>query len=1364
MTDQQIIYECSRKTADKQISNSEWINVFSDGIQLKKNDTVRLLGSFISEDGDSSDIQVLDNSSITMEFYPFINVDTVRFEDSVSGASSHPAQYQLRFGDIGSPVYSTSAYGEEPPYHALAASPREQTNSHKFEVQLREPVGTGQMDWYSDIGWYQSYLDHYSADSSTETPMAWIKGYDYAVDDFARKMGCYFDTNTGDPAVPTTITTPTPVATYLVPTPTDKTLSDFALKNLSHQYYIANLCKLVYFPVFQGVYYESVDGTFVTTFFEDDDYLKVGDYISTYFISGSSSQQGDGLTSVYVYDGATTFGDVQWNAGPRSVVGKILATKKSFVDVPNPLTGNTVSMELLGVYIYEFVNPGSYKNQNTQSNWPRHGSSEYQNGYNKNRNDNRNAGVSYQAYPLNSSGVPTAGPSSAMDYPYSNSYTPKNYDVQRVGLEVFTQTGCPLNGTQKINQSMNGETNTSLSFLWSCRSTDMRPLAPDAPSVTDGTQIKATSWIHDNTVLGASSPLTLYSDYVIGTQIIDIVNPPNKIRTESEFEFTGHPNIKIQQIFKWGEHTRLVLYSPTLNAGTSGDIVSYLPNTGGIYWYPRQYTVEIREYDKVHRYWYYSKTNATAYNNWGALVKTNPENDNIESYTPSGSYKHRLYIPFTQQTSLATYKVRNFREGDSFGITTSAAGPGKGKNKVFPNGATNYSLQPFENPNDVGQTRLRQNFGISCGRGQGYIGDAINTMASSSPVPYLLINASGGWNHHYVGRGVNCLNQDQGNSYNDAVISIHVQQPLTGSQVFKQTATVDEINDKIWNEDLIYIKKYKTEFKPNPGYYNYEQVAEDLNRQLHYNWEDYEKNIGINTTVGLRQRQKGVSPNIINGNFVHTYLPDITYGFIPLTQELYSENTEQWNINGINTWRTESVGDYLNSSSPTNDIANINVKEYDSSIQLYFVPFDHNSAGIGIPEDGSLQLFKLNGAKLVPASNTLSMDHQDPQAMMTNRSVDILNTNETVIGSGADMRSYTAGVNYQTRTSFNNFMYGGCAKIFVGAVNPSFEVDSEISRMVFKFLYTPYRPATDDTGTPLSLVSGQAVPSAIIDSYGNGGITDSLSGIYIRSLITDQIDQTYSPIDFLGYKNALAYPTANDQYISDSDLFWRTVGFSNTQLGFMGLNTPEEPFVFWSRKFIINAILYNIAALDISVNASNPFYSYCSLWLPPLQYSVEVDSNEYIADKQPLTVNSPFYLIGSDFPGKHYYGNKGTKLPVMGVCSRQFTSAGFAFDLSESSIQWTIEQDCFLTSIHTKIYNNDMSIPLNLDDNSSIVYAITKNNYYAVPPEADLQSAAKAALANTQPPIVYTPQMLEYPNPLTYEASLFYDEDEDYDE
>ena len=250
----------------------------------------------------------------------------------------------------------------------------------------------------------------------------------------------------------------------------------------------------------------------------------------------------------------------------------------------------------------------------------------------------------------------------------------------------------------------------------------------------------------------------------------------------------------------------------------------------------------------------------------------------------------------------------------------------------------------------------------------------------------------------------------------------------------------------------------------------------------------------------------------------------------------------------------------------------------------------------------------------------------------------------------------------------------------------------------------------------------------------------------------------------MGYTNITQYPTLDPLYVEKATTFWNSLGFTDTQLDQFKSSTPSVPFTFYSRDFQVGDILFNIPETDISVNASNPFYSYCSLWLPPLQFSVEVDSNEIIAARQPLTQNSPFYLIGSDFPGKHYYGNKGTKLPVMGVCSRQFTSFGFAFDLSESAIQWTIEQDTFITSIHTKIYNNDMSVPLNLDDNSSIIYAITKNNYYGEPTQQDLQQIEELATENTQPPIQYAPIMFEYPNQINYEAPLFYDEDEDYDE
>ncbi len=1360
MAEQQLIYECSRKTADKQVSNSEWINIFRDGIHLKRGDTVRLLGSFISEDGDSSDIQILENQSFTMEFTPYLNVNTVRFEDETTSTKSHPSAYQMRFGDIGSPVYLTDAFGIEPPYYALNGNPLFQgdldgdpgKNLHNFEDQLRQPISDSFVDWYSASGWAGLI------DEGQTNPFTTNNGYDYAVNDAAIKSGAYFNTSNNILPQPTKqSTTSSPSIDYLTPVETSKSLSDFNLKNLAHQFQMAHLCKLVYFPVFQGVYYDAATSNTnpdipVIETFADDDFLQVGDYISTYFVS-SASKHNTANTSSYAYDSGTTFGEVQWDSGPRSVVGKILATQKRFIDVPDPLTGQTISVEMQGVYIYDFVNPGSYKNQNDDITRPRHGSAQNENGYNLKRNDNRNAGVTYAAYPSGSNNNAT--------YPYSLSYTPKSAEVQRIGPEVYAQTNTPLSTSQPINENMDQETNTSLSFLWSCRGTDMRPLAPEAPSVEDGTQDKATSWIHVNTTLGTALPITVSGSFAIGSTIVDIYPPANKIRTESEIVFSAG-NAKIKEIFNFPGYVRLITYAGVTEGKNVGEGITYLPNTGGVYWYPRQYKVNITNFDKNtgenQRAWQYDKVTPSNYNNWGALVKTNPENDNIESYTPTGTNKHRLYIPFTQQTENPFYKVRHFGAGDALrlnGDSTSVEIGGAGIN----------TMQPEGSPNNVGQLRKRQNFGISCGRYQS--GNCISDAVGCKPVPYGLTTTNN-WGHKYTGGHgeslTNQINQDQGNSYNDSVISIHIQQPLTGSHIYKQnTIDVNTINAKLFEEDLIYVKKYKTEFKPKPGYYNYQQVAEDINIQLHYNYEDYEINVGKNTTVGLRQRAKGVSPNAINGNFVHTYLPEISYGFIPITEELLNQNSTEFNLNGITNFRTTYVNDYIKTNPYTNDVKGDKIN--DDSIMLYFFPFNHKSTGVPIPDDETLQLFKLNGAKLIPASNVLAMSNQDPQAMQTNRGVDILNTMIiTGIPGIAKMQAYQAGVNYQTRTAFNNFTYGGCAKIFVGAVNPSFEIDQDIQRMVWKFLYTPYRPATDDTGSALTLVSGQAVPSAIIDSFGNGGITDSLSGIHIRDLVSEQINETYSPIDFLGYKSVDDYPSVDPLYTKNSTLFWNTVGYDNNQLAEFKNNSPTLPFLYYSRNFIKNGMLYNTAQLDISANASNPFYSYCSLWLPPLQYSIEVDSNEIIANKQPLTQNSPFYLIGSDFPGKHYYGNKGTKLPVMGVCSRQFTSFGFAFDLSESAIQWTIEQDVLITSIHTKIYNNDMTIPLNLDDNSSIIYAITKNNYYGEPTQEDLQQIEELAEENTQPPIQYLPIMFEYPNQINYEAPLFYSDDEDYDE
>lgn len=116
----------------------------------------------------------------------------------------------------------------------------------------------------------------------------------------------------------------------------------------------------------------------------------------------------------------------------------------------------------------------------------------------------------------------------------------------------------------------------------------------------------------------------------------------------------------------------------------------------------------------------------------------------------------------------------------------------------------------------------------------------------------------------------------------------------------------------------------------------------------------------------------------------------------------------------------------------------------------------------------------------------------------------------------------------------------------------------------------------------------------------------------------------------------------------------------------------------------------------------------------------------------------------------------------MGVCSRQFSSFGFAFDLSESAITYTIDHDCTITSIHTKIYNNDYTIPKNLDANSSIIYVIERNNYYPSPTVQQLEAVQKEDEEESQP-INYTPQMFAYTQPINYEAPLYLIDSDDED-
>jgi hypothetical protein len=167
---------------------------------------------------------------------------------------------------------------------------------------------------------------------------------------------------------------------------------------------------------------------------------------------------------------------------------------------------------------------------------------------------------------------------------------------------------------------------------------------------------------------------------------------------------------------------------------------------------------------------------------------------------------------------------------------------------------------------------------------------------------------------------------------------------------------------------------------------------------------------------------------------------------------------------------------------------------------------------------------------------------------------------------------------------------------------------------------------------------------------------------------------------------------------------------------------------------------------------------------PVRQYMVQVDSDEVFGDANPELGNDPFYLIGSDFPAKEFYGSTdGTKLPVIGICSRNFSSFNFVFDLGGSSITFTINEKKTIKSIRTKIFTSKMGTPNNLSKYSSVIYLITKGQWVNQLNPQQQQQSLEMIQANREAQLIgtfYNPstasirtEIPPYPVPKSYYES-----------
>ena len=579
------------------------------------------------------------------------------------------------------------------------------------------------------------------------------------------------------------------------------------------------------------------------------------------------------------------------------------------------------------------------------------------------------------------------------------------------------------------------------------------------------------------------------------------------------------------------------------------------------------------------------------------------------------------------------------------------------------------------------------------------------------------------------------------------------------------------INPKAWSTDMLMIKESIAKVKIPTGFYTEEQMAETINRQLHLPPDEYAEQQGerignstefnIPTNVGVMEKAFPSEPSIVNGNFIHTYIPDVSYAFSPITSAVAS----RVNLGESTTELTDAFYTYdcsvatpgtsefywddeqLEKARPYNGTTVRKMSDNQSGYgtvlgshsRFYTIPYNP----IPVNTIKETHLVRLTGGALsysdfaitIPPPAGSQWSNQIRRAV---GSVDMLRDQLGNVAAYGDTPLNNGIINYRTRLNRNLLSYGGGCKIFCGANNPTFSWEEGANRFSINNLYTPIRPHEPNAAGQVEFGIDDAIPSAIINMKPIGKTIGQLCGIYINKLNGDAFTQANFG-DPLPGDNWL-YDTDTQEDISTlGQQFLDILGFTPAQLSQFdnSFNTVTNLFIYKTPKEQSGTAIRVAPRISTSVNASNPVASNCLNVAPVVQFFVECDTNDFFAVNVPQKGADPYYFIGSDFPTKKFFGNlTGDKLPVIGICSRNFHSFNFVFDLGGSSISYTMEEDCVITSIRTKIYTSNLGTPKNLSPYSSVIYLITRNNIQlGLPP--DLQpEALQIAEANEQAPMV----------------------------
>ena len=499
-----------------------------------------------------------------------------------------------------------------------------------------------------------------------------------------------------------------------------------------------------------------------------------------------------------------------------------------------------------------------------------------------------------------------------------------------------------------------------------------------------------------------------------------------------------------------------------------------------------------------------------------------------------------------------------------------------------------------------------------------------------------------------------------------------------------------------------------------------------------------------------------------------------------LYSRLSSQGTDQFNVNG------QSITDTFTRTYTDTDTT-IGTQTID---QLMALTIKYDVALIPVfPKEGDADYHKFGGRPYVAYKSHYAVGAPGagvPDFNAANPSRDQkwqIDTKNSFFGlqlgldPSAGVRnniSLLYNTNYATMKDGDSDPATYSSVLYMGAVNPSLDFDTTLSRFQWTGFNTPFtlgngtpglnQDNIDASDSPQEQVYGVAVRGAISDmvpgklgtpvsydgvDYGlnvqkrvmlyaeskSERFLDSLSGLSFLDIILYDGEGNKTTFDYKGTKTILGQTNKVD---------WKASDIQNTLLGKMGFEmsqmlpvigssqaaftdeisfktdftTPSTRITQTPCPMTTGAYISSAEFQPVGSNSKNyPLYNlYPSVGLPA---QPTVSQASITAFNLPQKLDYPYLLVYSslmaDGTDTTYYGgcDGKSKLPCIGYISRQYSGGDYFYGL-EQAFSYTANKSFTITDINTEIRLPDGSRP-RLQPNSGVIYKITKPLYQPPP-------------------------------------------------